>query len=509
MTPIQAKISFTSGKIQQVEQQFGGVTIISERGEEVFYPNAWAFPGFVDSHAHIIGLGEKLHGLTLDACKSEEECVDKCLNHTEFREEWLVGRGWNQENWSKKYFPSLETLDSAFPKTPVFLRRTDGHAAWVNSVALKIAGINENSKNPIGGTIERDNSGKPTGILIDNAMELAAKHIPKFSPEAIRAMIQTATAECSRLGLTEIHDMDVLPENLEYFRELAEKGTLPVRVQSFVSGHQDEWLKAGLLPVGGEFLRVIGVKLYADGALGSRGAWLLEPYSDDLQTCGLSLINQEEILEKSKIILESGWYLSIHAIGDAANRSVLRLYETLRKQNIADENTILRIEHSQIIHPDDIYLFAENNVIPAVQPIHCISDAPMAELRLGSRCEYAYPWESLRNSGAILAGGSDFPIESANPILGIDAFCRRIPFNEEKAWFANECISREEAISAYTIWAHQATDVAYRRGELLPNMDADITILDTNLATCADNGIKETTVLATYTAGILRYKAEI
>ena len=287
---------------------------------------------------------------------------------------------------------------------------------------------------------------------------------------------------------------------------MAENGELGCRVLTFVKGQNYEWLEGGVLPAGGEFQQTIGVKFYADGALGSRGAALLEPYSDSSDSNGLLLLSHEELFERCVKAVEQGFNIATHAIGDAANRLVIDVYEQLRKEKYANENALLRIEHTQILHPDDIERLNKNNIIASVQSSHCISDAPMAEKRLGKRCAYSYPWKSLLQNNIHICGGSDFPIESHNPLIGIDAFCRRIPFHSSSPWFANERITREQAIKAYTTNAHLAGDVSYRRGRIETGYDADFVILDKNVLTCSDKEILSVKIVATYSGGVLRYE---
>jgi predicted amidohydrolase YtcJ len=507
MEPIQAIIRIERGRIQSVEPMLGGVKIISETGID-FYPDCWALPGLVDSHAHILGLGSRLSGLSLYDANSAEECVGRAILHNSTRGGWIVGMGWNQQLWTTKDYPSVDILDSAFTNVPVYLSRADGHAAWVNSKALSIAGITSTTLNPPGGEILKDKSGNPTGILVDNAMDLVRKHIPPHTTNEQISMLKIAAAHCISHGITEVHDMDVSAHLLPIFSQLAERAELPIRVQSYCKAQDNEWMHEGVLPAVGEFFRVCGLKYFADGALGSRGAALLEPYSDAPHTSGLFLLTEHDLYRKAKLGLEYQWDISTHAIGDAANRMVLNVYEKLRKEGIADSDTILRIEHAQIVHPDDVNRFAELKITAAVQPIHCVSDAPMARLRLGERCDYAYPWRSLRNSGIALAAGSDFPIESANPLLGIDAFIRRVPFGEDTGWYDKECLTRQEAIFAYTLWAHEAASMSYRRGIIQPKFDADIVIHSANIAHCPIEELTSTKVVAAYTAGIVRYTAK-
>lgn len=504
MEPMQAIIRIQRGRILSVEPNFGAVIIISEAGTET-YPNAWALPGLTDSHGHILGLGKSLRGLNLYTARSADECANLATAHTFGDGNWITGMGWNQELWVQQEYPNSAILDAAFPTTPVYLSRADGHAAWVNSAAMRLAGITTTTPAPEGGTIIRYKSGKPTGILIDNAMELVRKHIPPVSPVENQACFMAGLEECAKMGITEVHDMDVSGDIFDFVRETAERGALPARVQSFVKAQNNEWITDGLLPAGGELFRICGLKFYADGALGSRGAALLEPYSDAPDSCGLLLMSESELFQKAKIGLEYDWHIATHAIGDAANRMVLNVYQLLREQGAANKDSILRIEHAQIVHPDDMNRFSRYDVKAAVQPIHCISDARMAERRLGQRCEYAYPWRSLRNEGVGLASGSDFPIESANPLAGIDAFARRIPFGENSPWYGTERITRQEAVLAYTIWAHEAAGQDYRRGFLLPKYDADITIMSENILSCAEDNIPSVKILATYVAGLRKY----
>lgn len=507
--PLQADITIARARIHSLQPSPGGVTIRTEHGERHF-PGCFALPGFVDSHAHIIGLGMKLLGLALYDCTSAQECIrraqDYGTNANNLRGDWISGMGWNQELWTETSLPTKELLDEFFPSTPVYLRRADGHAAWVNSEALRRANITSSTPQPNGGEILHNVQGEPSGILVDNAMELVAAHLPPFSSEQIQACILAAMKECSRVGLTEIHDMDVSCEALPLFREMAERGDLSCRVQSWVRGQNKEWLEQGVLPAVGEFQQTVGVKFYADGALGSRGAALLEPYSDMRSTMGLFLLGADELYERCVLAIEQGFHIATHAIGDAANRMVLNVYQRLREKSIADEHTLLRIEHSQIVHPSDRVRFGKYRITAPVQPVHCISDAPMAEKRLGERCSYGYPWRSLLEEDVMVAGGSDFPIESHNPLTGIDAFCRRLPLGASEAWYPQEILTREEALTAYTLWAHKAADQQYRRGSLASGKDADIVIVDRNLATCPDEEILQTTIVATYSAGVLRYE---
>lgn len=501
--PFQGTITAERGRITSRQPHQGGITIITERDTH-HYPNGWLYPGFTDTHAHVFGLGARLLGIALYHCRSAEQCLAILSSSSPTNQEWYVGMGWNQELWDIPVFPDKNILDRYFPNNPVYLSRADGHAAWVNSAALSIAGIHALPQDIHGGTIEVDEQGNPTGILIDNAMDLVKKHIPAFSDEEIQKRIMAATQQCAAWGLTEVHDMDVNPRFLPLYRDMAEAGTLPVRIVSYVSAQNDEWDKENLLPAVGEFLQVAGIKFYADGALGSRGAALLENYSD-AQTQGLWLLDAETLYQKAKTGLDAGWQIATHAIGDAANRLVLDVYERLRNDGYSKDDNILRIEHAQIVHPSDYTRFSSLGVFAAVQPIHCISDALMAEQRLAERCNYSYPYNSLLQHKTIIGGGSDFPIESGDVLTGLDAFIRRIPFNSSEPWQSHEKITRINALQAYTTHAHVLSGNDYRRGLLETKYDADFTVLDTNILECAEKEITTAQVLATYTAGIRRF----
>jgi predicted amidohydrolase YtcJ len=504
MNPIQAIITIERGRIVDITPYHGGVIIISEQGRHE-YPGAYAVPGLVDAHCHLHALGELLNGLMLYALSSKEEILERCKNHTKLREHWLYGMGWNQELWKDSSYPSAQDLDALFPDTPVYLRRADGHSAWVNTKAMSIAGIDAQTPDPDGGTILKDANGNPNGIFIDNAMDLISVHIPGLTQEQIRENILTATKACSAFGITEVHDMDVHPDFLPIYLELAESGVLPIRIQSYIKAQNDEWIEYGCLPAGGEFMRIAGLKFFADGALGSRGAAMIEPYAD-ANHHGLILMDDKTLFEKAKLGIEAGFSIATHAIGDKANELVMNAYQQLRMDGIADEHTILRIEHNQIMKEFDIERMHHFDIKSIPQSIHCISDAPMAKIRLGNRDSIAYPWRSLINHGLKPAGSSDFPIESANPLLGIDAYCRRVPMQEHEAWMPEEIITQKEALLSYTSWAHEASGMEYRRGTLSIKFDADITILDTDIVSCQVDDIKNTKVLATYSAGIRRFQ---
>jgi predicted amidohydrolase YtcJ len=466
--------------------------------------------------------------LTLNNTHSEEECVEIAAKHFSSLSQkelggssphpsqrglggysfssqgvvWLYGTGWNQELWTNNTLPTAKSLDSIFPDTPVCLMRIDYHAAWVNSVAMRLAGIDIHTPDPDGGSILHDKSGNPTGLLLDNAMELVRTLIPKPDDELTRKYILDSVDCLASKGLIEVHDADLHPRHLKLFRELNDNGKLKIRIKAFITAQDDEWIEHEIQPFKSDMLDVCGIKLYSDGALGSRGAALLEPYSDDPSTKGLLLLSNEQLFQKSKKAIENGWQVAVHAIGDAGCRQVINVFSRLRKEKIADENTILRLEHVQTLHPDDVQLLAESKAIASIQPVHCISDARMAEKRLGDRCNRSYLWRTLLDAGISLMAGSDFPIEPHAPLIGIDALIRRIPFGEDQPWYPDERLSINDALNIYT---NPPAHRDYHSTKLSLDQPADITILDKDLYEIKSEEILNTKVLATIVDGKIVY----
>ncbi len=500
----QVWLRVAGGRIRDVRPLEGEV-VIEREGQCERYPNCWALPGFVDAHGHLLHYGLELEQPSLRGCQSAEECVERLRHWEPNRGEWLLGAGWNHEHWNPPVWPEAALLDAIFPDVPVVLRRVDGHALWVNSEALRRAGIDDETPDPPGGLIVRTATGKPTGVLIDAAAELLLRHIPPPSPVEMRRALLRAAAQLVRYGITEVHDMDVDPQWVPLFHELATAGQLPIRVQSYIRAQAGQWKTAGLLPTTGEFFQLRGVKFYADGALGSYGAALLEPYADAQPHAGILFFSSEALEQAVREALQTGWHVAIHAIGDAAVRQVAHLFHRLGA--VGDPEQRRRIEHVQIVHPADIPVLAEAGVIASVQPLHCIHDAPMARRRLGMRCSIPYPWQSLLSAGIPLAAGSDFPIEPPDVLAGLAAFCLRLPPGETMPWYPEERLDIEQALAAYTIWAHYAAAVDDRRGLLLPAYDADIVVLDRNPANCEPAELSTVRVVAVYVAGVRRWPA--
>lgn len=485
-----AEIHIERGRIRAVLPCSVG-TIIRTETDSYEYPGCHVLPGFVDSHAHIVGYGERLSMPSLHGATSLEEACQLLAAAVRTEKPWIQAMGWNHEQWSVPQLPSRADLDRVSDTVPIVAMRVDGHAMWVNSAALRAAGIEPSNH---------------SGMLIDDEMRPIWSIQPTSTHDEVREQILAATTEWVRHGVTEIHDMDVAPHWLDAFRELAESGHLPVRVQSFVRGQHNEWSDEGLLPAGGELHRVAGVKLFSDGALGSRGALLRTPYTDLPDTRGIELLSVDEMITRMRDIVDAGWpAIAVHAIGDAAVRNVLDAYAVIRSMP-GGEEMILRIEHAQHVAPEDVQRFTQLGVIACVQSSHCISDATMASKRLGSeRLAWSYRWRSLRDAAVTFTGGSDAPIEPPSVLDGLRAFVHRVPYGHTASWYASECITTSEAVQAYTSDAHRASGMEYRRGKLEVGFDADLVVLSHDLVAEASLIPEEVVVRATFTAGRLRY----
>ena len=395
-------------------------------------------PGLVDAHAHLSGLGAALARVDLRGARSAEECVDRARAvHGELPDgAWLLGRGWDQNGWDGQAFPDRSLLDEAFGDRPVRFTRIDGHASWVNTAALRRAGIDDDTADPEGGEIVRDpTTGEATGILVDAAESLVGAVIPEPDAAEIERRYRRAVQSCVELGIVGVHDMGVSLEELEVLHRGEREGWLDLRMVVYLAGDQTLAVhgggRTGLEP--SSRVRVEGVKLYADGALGSRGAALLEDYSDRPGHRGLLIQEPGVLQQKIERVFARDLGLAVHAIGDRANRIVLdRILAahsalTERGVDVAPLPSLhARIEHAQIVHPDDLHRFAEHGILPSMQPTHCTSDMPWAPDRLGEeRLEGAYAWRTLRDLGCIVPLGSDFPVEEASPWLGLYAAVTR------------------------------------------------------------------------------------
>jgi len=477
-------------------------------------------PGLIDAHAHILGLGNALQNLNLVGTTSAEqiaEMVQKKVSETE--SDWIFGRGWDQNDWSDKDFPSHDILDKVSGNKFVILTRVDGHAVWVNKKVLETAGITFATPDPEGGLIVRDGSVNPTGILIDNATSLIDKIIPQKTEKEIEESILLAANECVKYGLTEVHDMGVDLKTIKAYFNLIRENKLPLRIYAAIEPF-DDYIRMqrsatwnAIIPRGpvvnfGDRLTIRAIKLYVDGALGSRGAALVEPYSDDKQNRGLTMMSEDSIETVCREALKHGFQVCTHAIGDRGNHIVLDAYEKVLK-DWKGVSPRFRVEHVQVLEPNDIPRFRELKVIPSMQPTHATSDMYWAEDRLGSeRVKYAYAWRSILNTKMLIAGGSDFPVESPNPLLGFFAACTRADKNNypESGWYGSQKMSREEALKAFTFWAADAAFEEDWKGTIEEGKVADFTILSKDIMQVPQKEILDTVVEFTIVGGKIVYQ---
>ena len=444
---------------------------------------ATLLPGFMDAHVHVMGLGEQRTQLDLSKTRSlaEAQAAIRAYAETRAGGGWLVGRGWNQELWGLGRFPTAAELDAAVADVPVYLERVDGHAGWANTAALQAAGITAKTRAPDGGRIELV-GGKPTGILIDKATELVTARIPAAVPvERDRALAEAQETLLAN-GITAVADMGTTPDDWLVLRRAGDAGRLRVRVVSYAAGVPAALAVAGTGPTPwlyGDRLRMVGVKLYTDGALGSRGAWLKAPYTDAAGQTGLPFLSDDELRNRMSRAAMDRFQLAIHAIGDRANHQVLGAIEELSETYKGDRRW--RIEHAQIVDPLDLPRFGRNGIVASVQPTHMTSDRLMAEARLGAdRLAGAYAWASLARAGAPLALGSDTPVEASDVFAGLAAAITRQDSagEPEGGWLPAERLTRAQALDGFTNGAAYAAFAEDRWGKLAPGQWADFVLVD-------------------------------
>jgi len=428
---------------------------------------------------------------------------------------WLRGRGWDQNRWASKSFPTHNMVDGVTKDVFVYLRRVDGHAAWVNQRVIELAKITNATPDPEGGKIIRDMAGNPTGVFVDNAIDLIEEVMPQPSEEERTEAIRKAVEECVKVGLTEMHDMGVDLQELDIYKKLISQKQFPFRVYAAIGGAGKTWDR--YLQRGPEIgtnegrLMVRALKLYADGALGSRGAALIEPYSDDPANRGLTLTSSDQMKSAATQALEKGFQVCVHAIGDRGNNIALNVYAEVLKSNPAKaKDARFRIEHAQVLEPNDIGRFHQLGVIPSMQPTHCTSDMYWAEERLGSkRVQGAYAWRTLLNTGSIIPAGSDVPVESPNPLWGFYAAITRQDHKgwPEGGWHPDQRMTREEALRAFTLWAAYASFEENTRGTIEEGKVADFTILSDDIMKIEPKKILDASVEMTIIGGDIVYTA--
>ena len=470
---------------------------------------ATVVPGLADAHGHLSGLGEFLHDADLVGSLSYEEAIARTVQHAgkPAKGDWVIGRGWDQNRWASKQFPTSDALTRAFPDNPAMLERVDGHALLVNARAMQAAGITAATKDPEGGRIVRDAAGNPTGVFVDNAEGLITRAIPPATPAQIERGLAAALADCYRWGLVAVHDPGEPRRIIDVMESMAKKGSFDLRGYILIS--DDSADLAHYYSIGprsemyGGHLWVRAIKLYADGALGSRGAALLSPYSDDPNNSGLLVSSEAHLQDVATAALRHGFQVATHAIGDRGNRNALDAYEGALKA-VPTANHRFRVEHAQIIDPADIPRFAELGVIPSMQASHQTSDMRWAEDRLGpSRIHGAYAWRSLLNTGVIIPNGTDFPVEQVNPLITFHSSVTRADATgwPDGGWLPEQRMTRDEALRSMTIWPAYAGFQEHLMGSITPGKYADFTVLDHDIMTVPANDILKTSVVSTYIGG--------
>jgi predicted amidohydrolase YtcJ len=478
-------------------------------------------PGLIDAHGHMIGLGAIGLGLLdLRATESYEEVITLVRDRARKAPPgaWIVGRGWDHESWPERELPHHTALSEAVPDHPVWLSRVDGHAGLANAKAMEVAGVSGATPSPPGGEVLLDHLNEPTGVFVDNAERLIARHVPAGTTGSAEECILKAQEMCLAAGLTAVHDAGVSPTEVAVYKRLEAEGRLKIRIYAMLHGRDapDYFEREG---VHDSFkLSVYAAKAYIDGAMGSRGAWLLEPYEDrptdpgGRPYSGLAVTDPSEIERLATHALNHSYQLCTHAIGDRANREVLDAYgralDATRNTRPPEPDARLRIEHAQLLHPDDFPRFAELGVIASMQPTHCTSDMRWVDARVGTeRAAGAYAWASLLRADARLAFGSDFPVESHNPFLGLHAAITRQTTDgvPDRGWHPEQRLTREEALRAFTIDAAYAAYWERRTGTLEVGKLADFLVLDRDIMTCDADHIPDTQVLRTYSAGELLF----
>ena len=532
-----ADLVITGGKVVTVDKNFSITEAVAVKKDKIIFVGAneeaqkyignntktielngeLVLPGLIDSHGHLTGYGKALEYIDLVGTNSYQEILDLVAEKVDDAKpgELIRGRGWDQNDWKIKEFPNNQELSKISLNNPVLLTRIDGHAILANQKALDIAGVDKFTAEPKGGKVLRDENGLPTGILIDNAIELITDNLPKYSRTQIRNIIKNAAKNLNEYGITGIHDAGIPITRIDDYKYLIDKSEMPVRINAMLDDTTvtdvGKFLNDNKIEsYGNDHLRIKSIKLYADGALGSRGAALLEPYADDIENSGLIVTDSLHMLNVTKAAIKNDYQVCTHAIGDRGIRYVLNIYKDALNQ-IPKNDHRFRIEHSQIVNLDDIPRYAELSVIPSMQPQHAISDMPWVKDRIGTdRMAGAYAWRSFIDEGLIIPCGSDVPVEIPNPLVGIyNAVTRQ---NEtgfpDGGWLPEQKMTIEEVIKGYTIWAAEAAFQEDILGSIEVGKYADFTILDKDILTIKPNEILDTKPIYTIVGGKIRYQAE-
>ena len=500
-------IQFTDDRVDAI---FGeGEELPDDANEVIDGGGQTMIPGLVDAHGHVLTYGLGLLRVDLVGATTEAEAAQRVLDfaaeNTEL--EWVQGRGWNQVLWYSNEFPTAASLDALVSDRPVWLTRVDGHAAWANTMAMELAGFDQDTEDPVGGQIIRDENGNATGVFVDTAMSYIREQIPDTSFEEQKVALTAAMKSLAAYGITSVHDAGIGSSTISAYKELVAEAPLPIRVYAMIAAsdplYQDR-LDEGFFHTDDLTFAIESVKVVADGALGSRGAALIEDYHDDPGNRGLLRYNDERLEFLMRAAMNAGFQVNTHAIGDDANMRVLDNYEQLiLETNSRDRRH--RVEHAQILRYEDILRFAELGVVPSMQATHATSDKNMAEDRLGPvRIQGAYAWRKLLETGARIANGSDFPVEHPNPFYGLHASVTRQDQQNEPpgGWYSEENMSLVEALASFTIDAAYAGHQEGELGSLEPGKKADFIILDRDIFAVSPTELWQTRVYETWVNGV-------
>ena len=488
------------GKNETIAETYWSLNVVDLEGKVVY-------PGFIDAHCHFLQYGIEQSYTDLTGTTSFLEVTEKIKKHDISKTGgWVIGRGWDQNDWEIKEFPTKEALDKLFPNTPVYLMRVDGHAALVNSKALELTGVTPTTV--ITGGIVEVKQGVCTGILLDNALELVTKKMPTKSKTFLQNAAMLAQDNCMAVGLTSVQDAGLDLWEIQNLKMMDENGKLQMRLYVMANPNQktfDYFSASGSIYT--EHFHVNAFKFYADGALGSRGAGLLQPYSDDPGNYGIYYYSYDSLLAGAQKVYNMGFQMCTHAIGDSANRMVLDVYGTV----LQGKNDLRwRVEHCQVVNKNDVKKFGMYNIIPSVQPTHATSDMYWADERLGARISTAYAYKDLLKQNGFILDGSDFPVEGINPLFGFyAAVARKDQKLFPKEGFQKEnALTRQEALKAMTIWAAYGAFEENDKGSLEAGKFADFVVLDKDIMTVPEAELFGVKVLYTYIGGVLVYSGK-
>jgi predicted amidohydrolase YtcJ len=503
------------GENSKAEKYIGdGTRVIDAEGLLVL-------PGLIDAHAHLVSLGDQLSNLEITSCNSLDEIILKLAERVALSEpgEWIIGGRWDHSLWEDNYFPIHDRLSEISPNNPVYLKRVDGNSAFVNQKAMDIAGINNDTPDPAGGKIHRKSNGEPSGVLINQAMNLVLKHIPKDSPDVLMSRLKLATQKCSEEGLTGVHEAGIGQSHISVFKTMADRGELPLRINAMLGDQEkpifevdnlsDYFRDSRIESYADDMLCLKTIKLFFDGALGSGGAAFHKPYFDDPENDGLLRIPPEYITEVTRAALENKMSVATHCIGIRGNSLCLDAYEEALIGYPGTDHR-LRIEHAQVVRKTDIARFVDLSILPAMQPAHCTSDKGMIASRIGEdRTEFAYAWRSFIDAGLIIPAGSDFPVVDVSPLLGIyAAVTRKLPGEDiNPGWHPEQCMTLEEAIKSFTIWAAYGSFQEDIIGSIEPGKYGDFTIIDRDITRLDYEEILSANIVYTIVAGEIKYSA--